>query len=93
MKDASFNVGDVIKVLTKDAQEKRVHASAFEGVVISKRGVGADRTFVVRKRGADGVYVERIFPMGSPAIEKIQLIKQNTVRRAKLYYLRNKAKK
>ncbi len=93
MKSADFKVGDIIKVLTKDAQEKKVHASAFEGVVISFRGIGTDRTFMVRKRGADGVFVERIFPLGSPSIEKIELIKANNVRRAKLYYLRNKAKK
>lgn len=93
MKDTEFKVGDVIKVLTKDAQEKRVHASAFEGVVISRKGIGANRTFIVRKRGADGVFVERIFPLESPSIEKIQLVKQNKVRKAKLYYLRNKAKK
>mgnify|MGYP000378821001 CR=1 FL=1 len=88
MDKASFKVGDVIKVLTKDAQEKKVHASVFEGVVISMRGKSSDKTFTVRKKGTDGVFVERIFPLESPIIEKITITKANDVRRAKLYYLR-----
>ncbi|MEK7581163.1 MAG: 50S ribosomal protein L19 [Patescibacteria group bacterium] len=90
---ASFKVGDIIKVLTKDSQEKKVHASAFEGVVMAFRGQVGEQTFTVRKRGADGVFVERIFPLASPSIEKIVVVKTNSVRRAKLYYLRNKQKK
>ncbi|KKR78125.1 MAG: 50S ribosomal protein L19 [Candidatus Curtissbacteria bacterium GW2011_GWA1_40_9] len=89
MDKASFKVGDVVKVITKDAQEKKIHASLFEGVVISLRGKSGDKTFTVRKKGADGIFVERIFPLDSPIIEKISVTKANNTRRAKLYYLRN----
>lgn len=92
MNTAVFKVGDIVKVLTKEAQEKKVHSSAFEGVVISLRGQNGDKTFTVRKKGADGVFVERIFPVDSPAIEKITVTKANFVRRSKLYYLRKKQK-
>lgn len=92
MNEINFSVGDVIKVLTKDTLEKKVHAATFEGVVISFRGQKDTRTFTVRKKSSDSVFVERIFPLGAPSIEKIILIKQNLVRRAKLYYLRKKAK-
>lgn len=88
-----FKVGDIVKVSTRDPQEKKVHSSAFEGVIISQKGTSTDRTFTVRKKATDGVFVERIFPLESPTIEKIQVIKQNDVRRAKLYYLRKKLKK
>lgn len=88
MDKAAFNVGDTIKVLTKDAQEKKVHANVFEGVVISLRGKNTDKTFTVRKRATDGVFVERIFPLNSPIIEKITVLKQSHTRRAKLYFLR-----
>ncbi len=88
MDKTAFKVGDVVKVLTKDAEEKKVHASAFEGIVISMRGKSSDKTFTVRKKGAGGIFVERIFPLESPIIEKIVVIKANDVRRAKLYYLR-----
>jgi large subunit ribosomal protein L19 len=93
MNSQSYKVGDIVKVLTKDTQEKKVHASSFEGVVISLRGTVGDKTFTVRKKGSDGVFVERIFPVDSPSIEKIVVVKPNSPRRAKLYYLRNKQKK
>lgn len=90
MQEANFKVGDLVKVLTKDPQEKRVHAAAFEGVVISLRGEKNNKTFIVRKKGADGIFVERIFPLNAPIIEKIMLVKANQVRRSKLYYLRKR---
>lgn len=93
MNSQSYKVGDIVKVLTKDTQEKKVHASSFEGVVISLRGTVGDKTFTVRKKASDGVFVERIFPVDSPSIEKIIVVKPNSPRRAKLYYLRNKQKK
>jgi len=88
MDTASFGVGDIIRVFTKDPQDNKVHATPFEGVVISLRGEKNSRTFIVRKRGADGVFVERIFPIDSPSIEKIAVVKPTGARRAKLYYLR-----
>lgn len=92
MDTVNFAVGDIVKVSTKDTQEKKVHASTFEGVVISFRGQKDSQTFIVRKKATDGVYVERIFPLNAPTIEKIALVKHNPVRRAKLYYLRKKSK-
>ncbi len=85
-----FKSGDVIRVSTRDYQDKKVHAAPFEGVVIAVRGQGEGKTFTVRRLAAGKVIVERIFPLNSPHIENIKVIKQNRVRRAKLYYLRDK---
>ncbi|MBI3342064.1 50S ribosomal protein L19 [Candidatus Curtissbacteria bacterium] len=90
---AIFKVGDLIKVITRDPKENKVHATPFEGTVISFRGEGDNKTFVVRRVGTMKVAIERIFPLNSPAIEKIQVIKSNEVSRAKLYHLRKKASK
>lgn len=90
-KTANFRVGDVIRITTRDPQDsKKVHATPFEGIVISQRGEGINKTFTVRKLAADKVAVERIFPLGSPLIQDIKVVKSTEVRRAKLYYLRNK---
>ncbi len=87
-KKPGFKVGDIVKVTTRDPQASKVHANAFEGIVISLRGVGEDKTFVVRKQSYDKVSVERIFPISSPYIQSVTVIKSTPVRRAKLYYLR-----
>lgn len=92
MKTVIFKAGDIIKVFTKDPQDEKVHATPFEGIVISIRGKNNDRTFTVRKNASQGVAVERIFPLNSPIIEKIDVIKKGKVRRAKIYYLRNKSR-
>ncbi|MBI3282495.1 50S ribosomal protein L19 [Candidatus Curtissbacteria bacterium] len=86
----SFKVGDVVKITTRDPQDHKVHATPFEGIVISIRGEGTNKTFTVRKLAADRVAVERIFPLGSPHIQNVKVVKSTKVRRAKLYYLRNK---
>lgn len=86
----NFNVGDIIKVFTKDPQDNKVHATPFEGIVISIRGNKANKTFTIRKNASAQVAVERIFPIDSPIIEKIYVVKEGKVRRAKLYYLRKK---
>lgn len=85
-----FKVGDVVKVTTRDPKENKVHATPFEGTVIALRGSGDNKTFTVRRVGSMKVAIERIFPLGSPIIQSIQVIKSNSVRRAKLYYLRKK---
>lgn len=90
MQNARFNVGDTVRVSIRDLEEKKVHASTFEGVVIAIRGRDSGRTFVVRKIASGNVAVERIFPMDSPYIQDIKVVKPGNVRRAKLYYLRNK---
>ena len=88
MKNAIFNSGDTIRVYTKDPLDSKVHATPFEGVVIALRGEKDNRTFTVKKNTAGGIFVERIFPLNSPIIEKISLVKKGNTRRAKLYYLR-----
>ena len=85
-----FKIGDIIKVFTKDPHDNKVHATPFEGIVISQKGQGHDKTFTVRKNAAGHVKVERIFPLASPTIERINVLKSTHTRRAKLYYLRKK---
>jgi large subunit ribosomal protein L19 len=83
-----FNPGDHIRVHVRVIEGDKERVQPFEGDVISIRGAGAQRTFTVRKISS-GVGVERIFPLNSPKIAKIELMRQGNVRRAKLYYLRN----
>lgn len=84
----SFNVGDTVKVSVKVIEGTRERIQAYEGIVIAKRGGGISETFTVR-RISFGVGVERTFPLHSPKIADIKVVKRGAVRRAKLYYLRN----
>jgi large subunit ribosomal protein L19 len=84
----SFNVGDTVKVSVKVIEGTRERIQAYEGVVIAKRGGSISETFTVR-RISFGVGVERTFPLHSPKITDIKVVKKGAVRRAKLYYLRN----
>ncbi|MCS7150828.1 MAG: 50S ribosomal protein L19 [Endomicrobia bacterium] len=84
-----FSVGDTIKVSFTFKEEGVEKKQTFEGIVISIRGRGVNKTFTVRKISY-GVGVERIFPMYSPIIESITVVKKGDVRKAKLYYLREK---
>lgn len=86
---AKFNVGDTVKVYVKIIEGKRERLQVFEGIVISKKGNGISKTFKVRKISY-GIGVERTFPLYSPIVDKIEVIKRGKVRRAKLYYLRNR---
>jgi large subunit ribosomal protein L19 len=85
----SFQSGDTVRVHMKVAEGGRDRLQAFEGVVMGRRGGGVREAFTVR-RIAHGVGVERTFPMHSPRIEKIEILRKGRVRRAKLYYLREK---
>jgi large subunit ribosomal protein L19 len=87
-----FNPGDTINVHVRVVEGDKERIQQFQGVVISKRGSGINTTFTVRKV-SDGVGVERIFPLHSPRIAKIERVKEGRVRRAKLYYLRKLAAK
>ena len=81
-----FKAGDTIKVSYKMRRALR-SAQVFQGTVIQRRGEGATETFTVRKM-ASGVGVERVFPIGSPFLEGIEVMKVGKVRRARIYYLR-----
>ena len=87
-----FNPGDTINVHVKVVEGDKERVQQFQGVVIGRQGAGMSATFTVRKV-SDGVGVERIFPLHSPRIAKIERVKEGSVRRAKLYYLRNLAAK
>ena len=85
---AKFNPGDHVRVQVRVVEGDKERIQTFEGDVIGIRGEGSNRTFTVRKISS-GVGVERIFPINSPKIAKIEVLKEGNVRRAKLYYLRN----
>ena len=84
-----FGVGDTIQVYLKIKEEEKTRIQMFEGVVIRKKGSGLARGFTVR-RISYGEGVERTFPINSPNIEGIKVVRKGKVRRAKLYYLRKK---
>ncbi|MFB0918438.1 MAG: 50S ribosomal protein L19 [Clostridiaceae bacterium] len=88
----AFNVGDTIKVHVKIKEEKRERIQIFEGTVIKIQGGGSRKTFTVR-RVAYGTGVERTFPFNSPTVDKIEVTRKGKVRRAKLYYLRDRVGK
>ncbi|HET6341787.1 MAG TPA: 50S ribosomal protein L19 [Gemmatimonadota bacterium] len=83
-----FRPGDTVRVNVRVREGEKERLQAFEGVVIRRRGGGLNETFTVRKV-SNGVGVERIFPLHSPVVSDIQLVREGRVRRAKLYYLRN----
>ena len=85
-----FNVGDTIRVHYKIKEGDKTRIQPYEGIVIAKKGTGSSKTFTVRRIGADNIGVERIFPLYSPNIDHIDVVKMGKVRRAKLYYLRKK---
>ena len=87
-----FNVGDTIRVYAKVAEGSRERLQMFEGVVIKKQNGGIRETFTVR-RIASGVGVERTWPLHSPRIDRIEVVRRGIVRRAKLFYLRDKVGK
>jgi large subunit ribosomal protein L19 len=87
-----FGPGDTVRVHFKVVEGGRERVQAFEGVVVARRGGGLRETVTVR-RSSHGVGVERIFPLHSPRLERIEVVRRGRVRRAKLYYLREKVGK
>ena len=87
-----FDIGDTVKVWVKVVEGNRERLQGYEGVVIAKRNGGLRETFTVR-RISYGIGVERIFPMHSPKIDHIDIVRKGDVRRAKLYYLRERSGK
>jgi large subunit ribosomal protein L19 len=88
-KVAKFSVGDTVKVHVKVMEGDKVRNQIFQGTVIGRRGGGLRETFVVRKISA-GIAVERIFPLHSPTVTRIQVVRQGRVRRAQLTYMRDR---
>ncbi len=88
----AFTTGDTIKVSVRIVENGKTRNQVFQGVVISRRGSGVSETFIVRKYSA-GVGVERTFPVNSPNIASIEVVRHGKVRRKKLYYLRDRAGK
>ena len=84
-----FNVGDTVRVWVKVVEGNRERLQAFEGTVIAKRNGGIRETFTVR-RMSYGIGVERTFPINSPRVDHVDLVRRGKVRRAKLYYLRER---
>ena len=91
-REANFRAGDTVKVGVRIKEGDKERVQVFEGVVIAMRHGGSRATFTVRKVSY-GVGVERVFPLHSPAIDKIDIVTHGAVRRAKLYYLRDLAGK
>lgn len=87
-----FNVGDTVKVDVKIKEGERERIQVFEGTVIAKKGSGIAQTFTVRKVSY-GFGVERIFPLHSPNVSDVKVVRRGRVRRSKLYYLRDRVGK
>jgi len=87
-----FHIGDTVRVFVKVVEGNRERLQAFEGTVIARKNSGLRETFTVR-RISYGVGVERIFPVHSPRVDKLEIIRRGRVRRAKLYYLRGRTGK
>ncbi len=84
-----FRVGDTVRIYVKVIEGDKERLQPFEGIVIARKGGGLRETFMVRKVSF-GIGVERIFPVHSPSVDRIEILKRGDVRRAKLYYLRSK---
>ena len=87
-----FNIGDTIKVHVRIKEGDKSRIQVFEGTVIAKKHGGINETFTVR-RVAHGCGIERVFPLHSPVVDKIEIVRCGKVRRAKLYYLRDRVGK
>lgn len=89
---AEFNVGDTIKVFAKIKEGEKERIQVFEGTVLKIQGTGVRATFTVRK-ASNGVGVEKTWPLHSPNVDKIEVVRRGKVRRAKLFYLRERSGK
>ncbi|MDR1801373.1 MAG: 50S ribosomal protein L19 [Lachnospiraceae bacterium] len=89
---SEFNVGDTVKVYGKIKEGNRERIQIFEGIVLKRQGGGPRATFTVRKN-SNGIGVEKTWPLHSPNVEKVEVIRRGKVRRAKLFYLRDRVGK
>lgn len=85
-----FRAGDTLRVAIHIKEGEKTRIQNFEGICIARRGTGVGETFIIRKIGANSVGVERIFPIYSDSLESIVVLRRGRVRRAKLFYLRNR---
>lgn len=92
-KETLFGIGDKVKVHQKIREGEKERTQVFEGMVIAIKGGGESKTLTVRKVGEAGIGIERIFPLSSPFLEKVEVVRQGRsgVRHAKLYYIRGKS--
>ena len=88
----AFNVGDTVKVYAKIKEGNRERIQVFEGTVLKKQGGSSRETFTVRKN-SNGIGVEKTWPLHSPNVEKVEVVRRGKVRRAKLFYLRDRVGK
>ncbi len=88
-----FRAGDTVRVHVRIREGEKERTQAFEGVCIRRHNAGSTSTFTVRKRSFAGIGVERIFPLHSPIIEKVELVREGRVRQARIYYLRQRSGK
>ena len=88
----NVNIGDTVKVYNKIKEGTRERIQIFEGTIIARKGSGVSETFTVR-RVSYGVGVEKVFPVNSPNVAKVELVRSGKVRRSKLYYLRDRVGK
>lgn len=87
-----FNIGDTVRVMVKVKEGDKERIQAYEGVVIAKKGSSVRETFTVR-RISYGIGVERTFPIHSPRIDKVVIVRKGKVKRAKIFYIRNRSGK
>ncbi|EAI3389006.1 TPA: 50S ribosomal protein L19 [Campylobacter coli] len=85
-----FRAGDTLRLAIRIKEGDKTRIQNFEGICIARRGNGVDETFIVRKMGANNVGVERIFPIYSESLESITVLRKGRVRRARLFYLRDR---
>lgn len=85
-----FRAGDTLRISIRIKEGDKMRIQNFEGICIARRGSGTGETFIIRKIGANSVGVERIFPIYSESLESITVLRQGRVRRAKLFYLRDR---
>ncbi len=85
-----FRAGDTLRIAIRIHEGDKTRIQNFEGICIARRGSGTGETFIIRKIGANSVGVERIFPIYSESLESITVLRQGRVRRAKLFYLRDR---
>ncbi len=88
-----IQIGDIVKVHNRIVEGKNERVQVFQGTVIAKNSSGPAASFTVRKIGAHGVGVERVFRLHSPRVEKVEIVRHSKVRRAKLYFLRDRVGK